>query len=107
MFIVVGIILLLLESMWKILAIGFAALATLTNANAECPLEREIKCVDDLRAAYPYCEKAAAAKGKDMNADLQCMKYFYSVEQDCWPCICFIAQKEHWKIKGCNALRFE
>ena len=90
---IVGIILLLLEGMWKYLAIGVAAFASFASANTECPLEREVKCVDDLRAAYPYCEKAAQSKGKDMNADLQCMKYFYSVEQDCWPCICFIAEK--------------
>ena len=93
--------------MFKAIVLGLAALATFGNTSAECPLSREVKCVDDIRSAYVYCEKAAEAKGKDQPADLQCVKYFYNVGADCWPCICYIAQKENWKIAGCKALQFE
>jgi hypothetical protein len=24
-----------------------------------------------------------------------------SVEKDCWPCICWVAEQEKWNIKGC------
>ena len=30
------------------------------------------------------------------------MKYLLSSKKDCWPCICSIAKKEGWKIKGCT-----
>jgi len=79
--------------MFKSLVLGVVALASFVSANNQCPETRQVQCVDDIREAYPYCEKAAEAKGKDFVADLHCMKYFYSVEQDCWPCICFIAEK--------------
>ena len=58
-------------------------------------------CIDDINKAYPVCEKAAHEKGKDINADLECMKYFTSVEKDCWECICLIANEAGWKVKGC------
>ena len=51
--------------------------------------------------AYPACEKAAKAKGKDLPADLECIKYFQKVEKECWPCICEIAHAAHWTVKGC------
>jgi hypothetical protein len=55
-----------------------------------------------LNLAYPICKKAAEAKGKDIDADLECMQYSYHVEKDCWPCICVVAHASGWKIKGCN-----
>jgi hypothetical protein len=27
-----------------------------------------------------------------------------SARKDCWPCICQIAKKQGWKIKGCALL---
>jgi hypothetical protein len=51
--------------------------------------------------AYPICEAAAKEKGKDTPVDLQCMKYFMSIDQDCWPCICKVAKDQSWNIKGC------
>ena len=48
-------------------------------------------------------EKAAEEKGKDIPADLECMKYLTEVEKDCWPCICYVAEKKDWKIKGCSS----
>jgi hypothetical protein len=30
------------------------------------------------------------------------LKYLLSAKKDCWPCICQIAKKEGWKIKGCT-----
>jgi hypothetical protein len=29
------------------------------------------------------------------------MKYFTKMKSDCWPCICAIAHKEKWQVKGC------
>jgi hypothetical protein len=29
------------------------------------------------------------------------VKYLLSARKDCWPCICQIAKKQGWKIKGC------
>ena len=42
----------------------------------KCPETLQIKCVDDIRAGYPVCQKAAEAGGSDMIADLNCLKYF-------------------------------
>jgi hypothetical protein len=32
------------------------------------------------------------------------MKWALTVEKDCWPCICEIAKKEGYKIKGCDTI---
>lgn len=45
--------------MFKSIVIGVASLAAFVSANAECTLTREVKCVDDIRSAYPVCQKAA------------------------------------------------
>lgn len=66
-----------------------------------CPETLQIKCVDDIRAGYPVCQKAAEAGGSDMIADLNCLKYFNQMKADCWPCICFVADLDHIKVKGC------
>ena len=80
-----------------------SALALFAVASAaECPQELEVHCMDDINKAYPICEKAAKEKGKDFDADLECLKYFASMEKDCWPCICVVAKKEGWHIKGCD-----
>ncbi len=70
---------------------AFAAFIGLTLAAEECPEAKQITCVDDVRAAFPPCQKAAQAGGSDMAADLQCMKYYNKMKSDCWPCICKIA----------------
>jgi hypothetical protein len=49
--------------------------------------------MNDINQSYKVCEKAAEEKGKDLPADLECMKYLATVEKDCWPCICFVAKK--------------
>ena len=66
-----------------------------------CPETKQIQCVDDVRTAYPYCQKAIEEGGSDMIADLNCLKYFNTMKADCWPCICFIANMDHVKVKGC------
>lgn len=85
---------------------GLLALAGVATSfsfvNEECPHDVEVKCIDDINKAYPICEKAAEEKGKDIPADLECMKYFTQVDKDCWPCICLVAQEAKWKIKGCD-----
>ena len=78
-----------------------AALFALVAADDECPEAKQILCVDDVRAAYPVCQKAAEAGGSDMIADLACMKYYNKMKGDCWPCICMIAKLDHLPIKGC------
>lgn len=83
----------------KLLALlGLVALATAE----ECPHDLEVRCIDDINKAYPICEKAAQEKGKDFPADLECMKYFAKTDQDCWPCICLVAETAKWNIKGCG-----
>lgn len=66
-----------------------------------CPESKQIQCIDDIRAGYPVCQKAIDAGGSDMIADLNCLKYFNSMKADCWPCICFVAEMDHIKVKGC------
>ena len=66
-----------------------------------CPETKQIQCIDDIRAAYPACQKAIDEGGSDMIADLTCLKYFTNVKSDCWPCICHIAEMDHIKVKGC------
>ena len=89
--------------MWKALTLALFSVAAL--AADDCPVDRETQCVDEFQVALPYCKKAAQAQGKDFDADINCVKYFYQTEQECWPCICFIAHKENLKIRGCDKLR--
>ena len=81
----------------------FVAIAALVGVaiTHDCPHDLEVLCIDDINKAYPYCKKAAEDKGKDLPADLECFKYMASVEKDCWPCICWVAEQEKWNIKGC------
>ena len=83
------------------LFIALAAFIGLTLADNDCPETKQIQCVDDVRDAYPVCQKAAQAGGSDMIADLTCMKYYNKMKGDCWPCICMIAELDGLKIKGC------
>ena len=73
----------------------------LSVENHDCPHDLEVRCIDDINKAYPICEKAAKEKGADIPVDLECMKYFVQMEHDCFPCICWVAEQEHWHIKGC------
>lgn len=87
----------------KLLALlGLAGVATAHLTADECPQDLEALCITDINKAYPICEKAAQEKGKDLPADLECMKYFTQIEKDCWPCICFFAKTAGWNIKGCK-----
>lgn len=47
------------------------------------------------------CDKAAKGKGKDIQADIECVKYSAATKTDCWPCICDIAKDGGYNIKGC------
>ena len=76
----------------KLLAILGLATAVIAAPNEECTHDAEIRCIDDINKAYPICEKAAEEKGKDLPADLECMKYFTKMDKDCWPCICVVAK---------------
>lgn len=84
------------------LLLALGAIFGLVTAADQCPHDLEVKCIDDINKAFPVCEKAAQAKGKDIPADLECMKYMATVEKECWPCICYIAKQEKWNIKGCS-----
>jgi hypothetical protein len=77
-----------------------AVLAFFAHAQ-QCTEALQVACVDDVRAAYPVCKKAAEAGGSDTAADLACLKYFNKMKPECWPCICMIAHMEHFDIKGC------
>ena len=86
-------------------AVLIALLALLCLAAAQtCTESMQIKCIDDFRAAYPVCKKAAEAGGSDMIADLACMKYFNKMQPECWPCICFFAKQVDLPVKGCDTL---
>jgi hypothetical protein len=39
--------------------IAVAAFIGVAIADGECPESKQITCVDDVRAAYPPCQKAA------------------------------------------------
>jgi hypothetical protein len=47
------------------------------------------------------CDKAAREKGKDIQADIDCVKYSAATKTDCWPCLCDIAKAGNYNIKGC------
>lgn len=87
--------------MKAILIAAFAALASARFTSADCPEAKQVTCVDDVRAAYEPCKKAAEAGGSDMVADLTCLKYYNKMKADCWPCICMVAELEGLTIKGC------
>ncbi len=80
---------------------ALAALVGLAATQDECPEAKQITCVDDVRTAYPVCQKAAQAGGSDMIADLNCLKYYNKMKADCWPCICMVAKLDGLKIQGC------
>ena len=88
--------------MRKFLIIGLTALATLAAADNDCPEDKQVICVDDVRAAYEPCKKAAESGGSDLPATLQCLKYYSKMRNDCWPCICMVAKDEGFDIKGCD-----
>lgn len=78
---------------------AFVGLAASTDYT--CPEDKQIQCIDDIRTAYPVCQKAAQAGGSDMVADLTCLKYYNKMKGDCWPCICKVAEIDKLNIKGC------
>ena len=92
----------------KFLIAGVLALFAASNAaeirihSDECPHDVEVTCIDDINKVYAPCEKAAKEHGVDLPADLECLKYLLQTEKDCWPCICLVAETNHWKIKGCD-----
>lgn len=67
----------------------------------KCTEDKQVACIDDFRAAYPVCMKAAQSGGSDVVADIACIKYYSKVQADCWPCICMIANAEKLNVKGC------
>jgi len=81
--------------------LALAAFIGLALSADQCPESLQIACVDDVRAAYPVCKKAADSKGSDTTADLACLKYYNVMKGDCWPCICMIAKADGFNIKGC------
>ena len=66
-----------------------------------CPSDKERECITDVNHPFDICHKAAKAKGKDQPVDIECIKYLYAIDQDCWPCICQIAKDNDFTIKGC------
>lgn len=72
------------------------------NADDDCPESKQVACVDDVRAAYDPCKKAAESGGSDLPAVLSCLKYYSKMRTECWPCICMIAHNEGLHIQGCD-----
>ena len=79
-----------------------SAIAALAVAQGDCPETKQVKCVDDVRAAYDPCKKAAQSGGANLPATIQCMKYYQKANADCWPCICDIARMDKVHIQGCD-----
>ena len=88
--------------MRKFIVLAITLFGGVAAASDECPSDREARCVDEFKEALPFCKKAAETKGSDKDADLNCIKYAYQMDKDCWPCICSVAQKEGVKIYGCS-----
>ncbi|MCB0369232.1 MAG: hypothetical protein KDD45_07180 [Bdellovibrionales bacterium] len=78
--------------MKQLLVILFLIALAFSFKDYDCPHDAEVKCIDDVNKAFDVCEKAAKEKGADVPADLECMKYFAQLGEDCWDCICWIAQ---------------
>lgn len=70
-----------------------------------CPNKLLIECEQDAEKAFAECDKAAKEKGGDQTADINCIKFLLSAKKDCWPCICEIAKKQHWKVRGCELIK--
>ena len=87
--------------MRTVLVLAVLAFLAFVACAQQCNESMQIACVDDVRAAYPVCKKAAEAGGSDTGADLACLKYFNKMKPECWPCICMIAHMERLDIKGC------
>ena len=85
----------------KVVLLALLALFALAAASHECKEDMQIACVDDFRAAYPVCKKAAESGGSDMPATLACLKYFNKMKPECWPCICWFAEQFDLEIQGC------
>jgi len=85
----------------KIIILALIALFACLTAAEQCTEKLQIACIDDIRAAYPICKKAAEAGGSDTAADLACIKYFNKMQPECWPCICWFAKTERIPVKGC------
>lgn len=78
----------------KVLLVFVLVLLALAAADEhECKESMQIACVDDFRAAYPVCKKAAESGGQDMPATLACLKYFNKMKPECWPCICWFGEQ--------------
>ena len=73
---------------------------SITN-DYDCPHDKEVTCIDDINKAFAACEKAAQEKGKDVPVDLDCMKYFAQMGEECWDCICWVAEVQKLHIFGC------
>jgi len=68
----------------KMFKFAFAIAAFFVGAIAasdECPVDKEVKCIDEFKEALPYCKKASESKGSDKDADLNCVKYAYQMEK--------------------------
>ena len=87
--------------MRALLIAALLALLAFCATAQQCTESMQIACVDDFRAAYPVCKKAAESGGSDTAADLACMKYFNKMQPECWPCICWFANQMQLDIKGC------
>lgn len=85
----------------KLVVVILALLAVFAFADDQCTEAKQIACVDDFRAGYPICKKAAESGGSDLPATLACLKYFNKMKPECWPCICWFAHQFDLPVQGC------
>lgn len=67
----------------------------------ECTQAMVVDCASNIESTVKTCSKAYAGKGKDIQADLACIKDLMADRKNCWPCVCSEAQKRGWKVYGC------
>ena len=87
----------------KLLALTALLGLAFSYTTENCSQDTEIRCINDINNSYKICTQAAQEKGKDVFADIECMKYLATVGKDCWLCICFVAHKRGWKVRGCTS----
>ena len=70
------------------------------SLNHSCPHDMEEQCIKDVNNAWNTCQKAAEEKGVPIT--FECIKYFAQMGEDCWECICWVAEVEKLPIPGCD-----
>ena len=90
----------------KIIVVVLALLALSAafdmNPKRECPEEKQVKCLDDIRAGEPSCEDFIKSGGTDIAKLLKCLTYVQTAQADCLDCFCEIVEALGFQVKACQ-----